>query len=109
MGTVIAGANISVHRRVLGFDVARTMPIMAPLLMRLTCLEAPVAELVDAVDSKSAVRTGVLVRVRPGAPFSSDRSVCLGLLFSGTRFKQPHPFPLFQYLMLFVALLSRRP
>ena len=93
MGTVIAGANISVHRHVLGFDLARAMPIMAPLLMRLTCLEAPVAELVDAVDSKSAVRTGVLVRVRPGAPFSSDRSVCLGPLFVRHKFQTAAPFP----------------
>ncbi len=31
---------------------------------------APVAELVDATDSKSVVRKGVLVRVRPGAPTS---------------------------------------
>ena len=30
--------------------------------------QAPVAELVDATDSKSVVREGVLVRVRPGAP-----------------------------------------
>ena len=29
---------------------------------------APVAELVDAADSKSVARKGVLVRVRPGAP-----------------------------------------
>ena len=31
-------------------------------------LGAPVAELVDAADSKSVARKGVLVRVRPGAP-----------------------------------------
>lgn len=31
-------------------------------------LRAPVAELVDATDSKSVVLTGVPVRVRPGAP-----------------------------------------
>ena len=31
---------------------------------------APVAELVDAADSKSVAREGVLVRVRPGAPLS---------------------------------------
>src|SRR4051812_34888361 len=30
---------------------------------------APVAELVDAADSKSVARKGVLVRVRPGAPY----------------------------------------
>jgi hypothetical protein len=30
--------------------------------------EAPVAELVDAADSKSVARKSVLVRVRPGAP-----------------------------------------
>ena len=33
------------------------------------CSRAPVAELVDATDSKSVVRKDVLVRVRPGAPF----------------------------------------
>src|SRR5262249_56003526 len=32
---------------------------------------APVAELVDAADSKSVARKGVLVRVRPGAPGAS--------------------------------------
>src|SRR5215469_1281214 len=32
---------------------------------------APVAELVDAADSKSVARKGVLVRVRPGAPVKS--------------------------------------
>jgi hypothetical protein len=32
---------------------------------------APVAELVDAADSKSVARKGVLVRVRPGAPIKS--------------------------------------
>gem|GEM_PF-4615542 len=32
---------------------------------------APVVELVDAADSKSAIRKDVLVQVRPGAP-SSD-------------------------------------
>ena len=34
-----------------------------------TCGRAPVAELVDAPDSKSGGFTSVLVRVRPGAPF----------------------------------------
>ena len=32
---------------------------------------APVAELVDAADSKSVARKGVLVRVRPGAPIKT--------------------------------------
>jgi SAM-dependent methyltransferase len=34
--------------------------------------KAPVAELVDAADSKSVAFTGVLVRVRPGAPKHQD-------------------------------------
>ena len=34
-------------------------------------LGAPVAELVDATDSKSVVRKDVLVRVRPGVPIIS--------------------------------------
>ena len=39
----------------------------APRLPHVPAL-APVAELVDAADSKSVVRKDVLVRVRPGAP-----------------------------------------
>ena len=36
-------------------------------------IKAPVAELVDAPDSKSGFRKEVLVRVRPGAPMRRDR------------------------------------
>ena len=39
---------------------------------------APVAELVDAADSKSAIRKDVLVRVRPGAPIESITYECGG-------------------------------
>ena len=44
-----------------GYDVARSAERPG----------APVAELVDAADSKSVARKGVLVRVRPGAPIQS--------------------------------------
>ncbi len=44
----------------------RLAPGRAP--MGYTCGGAPVAELVDAPDSKSGGFTSVLVRVRPGAP-----------------------------------------
>gem|GEM_PF-6067014 len=37
-------------------------------LCRNTFMLAPVVKLVDAADSKSAARKGVLVQVRPGAP-----------------------------------------
>ena len=71
MGPVITGCAFSVYRVLFPFDVRFVLPIMAPLDGRSLPVEAPVAELVDAVDSKSAVRTGVLVRVRPGAPYPS--------------------------------------
>jgi hypothetical protein len=40
--------------------------VAVPMIRRV--LSAPVAELVDAADSKSVARKGVLVRFRPGAP-----------------------------------------
>ena len=40
-----------------------------------TLFRAPVAELVDAADSKSVVRTDVGVRVSLGAPFFFDSIV----------------------------------
>src|SRR5436305_4640890 len=47
---------------------------------------APVAELVDAPDSKSGGLTPVLVRVRPGAP--RRRAAWPGRRTSGTQFRQ---------------------
>ena len=52
-------------------------------------LEAPVAELVDATDSKSVSRKGVPVRVRPGAP-------------------PPHPLPQQRYIACEVRLAPAR-
>src|SRR5262249_8987448 len=46
-------------------DRSPTRTIFTP---RRACARAPVAELVDAPDSKSGGRKVVLVRVRPGAP-----------------------------------------
>ncbi len=71
MGSLITGRAFSVYLALFPFDVGLVLPIMAPLDGRSLPVGAPVAELVDAVDSKSAVRTGVLVRVRPGAPHSN--------------------------------------
>src|SRR5262245_55816476 len=48
-------------------DRSPTRTIFTP---RRACARAPVAELVDAPDSKSGGRKVVLVRVRPGAPLS---------------------------------------
>jgi hypothetical protein len=46
--------------------------ILLPFAARNDRSEAcPVVELVDALDSKSCIRKGVSVRVRPGAPFRS--------------------------------------
>src|SRR5919106_3228127 len=41
---------------------------------------APVAEVVDAADSKSVARKGVLVRVRPGAPLSEHSWLSVALV-----------------------------
>ena len=56
-------------------DAAHLARMIANLDFAITA--APVAELVDAMDSKSIVREDVPVRVRPGAPFyiSHDNSL----------------------------------
>ena len=56
--------------------------------------QAPVAELVDAPDSKSGGGNIVLVRVRPGAPFSrATRRMLHRVEQSGIRFAIPR-YPL---------------
>jgi hypothetical protein len=54
-------------------DEESASPMIRPRFPR-----APVAELVDAADSKSVARKGVLVRLRPGAPINSTvyRTIC---------------------------------
>src|SRR5689334_9723551 len=52
-------------RKIGGYDAARSAGRPG----------APVAELVDAADSKSVARKGVLVRVRPGAPNENQKSI----------------------------------
>lgn len=47
---------------------AQIVPLSSPPLAPDLSVFAPVAELVDAIDSKSIVRKDVPVRVRPGAP-----------------------------------------
>src|SRR5262249_7457402 len=64
-GVCLAGAGVIVHCG--GAKLAVDHGVcLAHLSAR-----APVAEVVDAADSKSVAREGVLVRVRPGAPVVS--------------------------------------
>lgn len=56
MGPVITGPEISVYQALFPFDLSVVLPIMAPLDARFSPVKAPVAELVDAVDSKSSNR-----------------------------------------------------
>ena len=51
-------------------------PCLTALPRRVRSAAAPVAEVVDAADSKSVARKGVLVRVRPGAPDRKAQRFC---------------------------------